>query len=101
MRRDRGREKNELIPQPARQLAVVCPLLLVQNWDQTPKAKQSRLGPGHPPETKNSLFALYHAIAELRLLHLLVMVESQGDGLRKVKDVAGVEYPYVKEVVLH
>ena len=58
MRRYRGREKNELIPQTPRKLGVVCPLLLVQNWDQTPKGKPSPLGPGHPPETKNSLFAL-------------------------------------------
>ena len=48
---ERERE-NELIPQLFQQLAVVCSPLLVQNCDQTPKAKPSPLGPGHPPATK-------------------------------------------------
>ena len=46
------REKNELIPKPARQLAVVCPILLVQKLGPNSESKAIASWPRSPPETE-------------------------------------------------
>ena len=53
MRRYRER-KTELIPKLARQLAVVCPILLVQKLGPNTESKAIAPWPRSPPETKTA-----------------------------------------------